>query len=105
MYSSWVLGFNPNNFNNLAFPKWVTLRKLPFEHHNQAIAMSKTLGEAIGIDTVYETAQDQRLLINFMVNNGWISSIDLDLGREISPLERVQVDYDNLPIKCKASHT
>jgi hypothetical protein len=39
MLQSWIPGFNPDNPNNLAFPTWVALRKLPFEHHDQALTM------------------------------------------------------------------
>lgn len=35
MFQSWVPGFNPDNPSNLTFPTWVTLRKLPFEHHTK----------------------------------------------------------------------
>ena len=40
MIQSWVLGFIPDNPNNLAFPTWVTLKNLRFEHHDQAIAIA-----------------------------------------------------------------
>ena len=46
MLQSWVLGFNPDNPSNLAFPTWVALRRLPFEHHDQALAIAKTLGKS-----------------------------------------------------------
>jgi hypothetical protein len=58
MLQSWIPGFNPDNPNNLAFPTWVALRKLPFEHHDQALAIAGTLGEVVGIDTSNETAKD-----------------------------------------------
>lgn len=104
MFQSWVLGFNPDNPSNLAFPTWVTLRKLPYEHHDQAIGIAEIFGEVIGISTTNETTKDPRFCINLMVNKGWATSIDLDSGGEISPPQRVLVDYDNLPIRCKACH-
>jgi hypothetical protein len=78
MIQSWIPGFNPDNPSNLAFPTWVALRKLPFEHHDQALAIAETLGEVIGIDTSNETAKDPRFCVNLMVSNGWITSIDLE---------------------------
>lgn len=40
MIQSWVPGFNPDNPSNLVFPTWVALRRLPFEHHDQALAIA-----------------------------------------------------------------
>lgn len=37
MLQSWVPGFNPYNPSNLAFPTWVTLRNLSYDHHDQAL--------------------------------------------------------------------
>ena len=61
---SWVPGFNPDNSSNLAFPTWVALRTLPYEHHDQALAIAETLGEVMGIDTANETLLDPRFCIN-----------------------------------------
>ena len=70
MIQSWVPGFNPDNPSNLAFPTWVALRRLPFEHHDQALAIAETLGEVIGMDTSNDMTKDPRFCINLMVNNG-----------------------------------
>jgi len=70
MLQSWVPGFNPNNPSNLAFPTWVALRRLPFEHHDQALAIAEMLGEVIGIDTSNETAKDPRFCINLVMSSG-----------------------------------
>ena len=74
---SWVPRFNPNNPSNLAFPTWVALRRLPFEHHDQALAIAGKLGEVISIDTMNETAKDPRFCVNLMVTKEWVTSIDL----------------------------
>ena len=63
MLQSWVLGFNPDNPSNLAFPTWIALRQLPFEHHDQAIEIAETLGEVIGMDTSNDTAKNPRFCI------------------------------------------
>ena len=68
MIQSWVPGFNPDNPSNLAFPTWVVLRRLPFEHHDQAIDIASTLGEVIGIDTSNERARDPRFCVNLMMS-------------------------------------
>lgn len=52
MFQSWIPGFNPDNPSNLASPTWVALRRLPFEHHDQAIAIAGTLGEVIGFASI-----------------------------------------------------
>ena len=70
LIQSWVPGFNPDNPSNLAFPIWVALRKLPYEHHDQALAIAESLGEVIGIDTANEVALDPRFCINLKVNKG-----------------------------------
>ena len=105
MLQRWVPGFNPDNSVNLAFPTWVALRQLPFEHHDQAIAIAETLGEVIGMDTSNETAKDPRFCINLKVSKGWVTNIDMDGGEDGLPPQRVLVDYDKLPIRCKACHS
>ena len=62
LIQSWVPGFNPDNPSNLAFPTWVALRRLPFEHHDQALAIAETLGEVIGFDTSNETSKRSKVL-------------------------------------------
>lgn len=39
-----------------------------------------------------------------MVNKGWVTSIILGFEECILPPQTVVVDYENLPIKCRASH-
>lgn len=43
---------------------------MPFEHQDQAIAIAKTLGEVIGMDTANEAAKDPRLCINLDISKG-----------------------------------
>ena len=105
MIQSWVLGFNPDNPSNLAFPTWVALRRLPFEHHDQALAIVETLGEVIGMDTTNKSARDPSFCVNLMVNKGWVTSIDLVSDDGTLPPQRVLVDYDRLPMRCKACHS
>ena len=93
MFQSWIPGFNPDNPNNLAFPTWVALRRLPFEHHDQTIAIPGTLNK---------TAKDPRFCVNLKVNERWITSIELEAEDGITPPQRVVVDYDKLPIQCRA---
>ena len=101
MLQSWIPCFNPYNPSNLAFPTWVTLRRLPYELFDQAIAIAETLGEVIGIDTANGTAKDPRFCVNLKVNEGWVTSIDLEDEGGISTLQKVSVDYDKLPMRCK----
>ena len=105
MLQSWVHGFNPDNRSNLAFPTWVALRRLPFEHHDQALAIVETLGEVVGIDTTNETAKDPRFCINLVVSRGWVTSIDFETERGVLLVQKVLVDYDKLPMRCKACHS
>lgn len=70
LIQSWVPRFNHDNPSNLAFPTWVRLRNMPFEHQDQAIAIAKTLGEVIGMDTANEAAKDPRLCINLDISKG-----------------------------------
>ena len=105
MIQSWVPGFNPDNPSNLAFPTWVALRRLPYEHHDQAIAIAQTLGEVIGIDTSNESARDPRFCVNLMVNKGWVTSIELETEDGSYPAQKVLVDCDKLPMRCKACHS
>lgn len=78
---------------------------MPFEHHDQAIEIAETLGEVIGIDTSNESAKDPRFCINLKINKGWVTIIDIDGGEEGSIPQRVLVDYNKLPMRCKACHS
>lgn len=60
LIQSWIPGFNPNNPSNLAFPTWVSLRNMPFEHLDQAIAIAETLEEMIGTDKANDKTKDPR---------------------------------------------
>jgi hypothetical protein len=102
MLQSWIPGFNPDNPSNLAFPTWVALRRLPYEHYDQAIAIAGTLGEVIGIDTANDTAQDPRFCVNLNINEGWVTTIDLEAEGVSAGPQQILVDYDRLPIRCRA---
>ena len=75
------MGFNPDNPSNLAFPTRVALRKLPYEHHDQALPTAESLGEVIGIDTANEMALDPMFCINLKVSKGWVICIKLEKRR------------------------
>ena len=98
MIQSWVLGFNLENPSNLAFPTLVTLRKLLFEHHDQAIDIAKSLREVIGMDTT----TDPRFCINLQISKGWATNIALEIKKGDAPNQKVVVNYDKLPFICKA---
>ena len=105
MLQSWVPGFNPDNPSNLPFPTWITLRNLPFEHHDQAMAITGILGEVIGIDTANDSARAPRFCVNLKVDKGWVTSIKLESEEEIVPPHEVIVEYDKLPLRCRACHS
>ena len=101
LLQSWVPSFNPHNPSNLVFPTWVCLRNMPFEHQDQALAIAETLGEIIGMDTANDTAKDLRFCIYLEINRGWATSIDLESEIGILPPQRIMIDYDKLPIRCR----
>ena len=102
MLQSWILGFKSDNTSNLEFPTWVVLRNLPFEHHDQALAITGTLGEVIGINTSNKNATDLRICVYLTINKGWITNIDLKSKKKFLPPHKVQVYYNKLPSRCKA---
>lgn len=51
---------------------------MPYEHDNQAIAIAKSLGEVIGMDTANENAKDPRFCINLEICKGWAMCIELE---------------------------
>lgn len=77
MLQSWIPGFNPENPNNLAFPTWVSLMQLPYEHLDQTHDIAKSLGEVIGIDHLSDNTKDPRFCVNLKINDGWVTSIAL----------------------------
>lgn len=40
-----------------------------------------------------------------MVTKRWVTSIDLELEDEALPTQKVLVDYEKLPMRCKACHS
>lgn len=74
---------------------------MPFEHHEQALAIAGTLGEVIGMDTTNENAKDPRFCINLEISKGWATSIDLEAKGGVVPSQKILVDYDSLPIRCR----
>lgn len=101
MLQSWVPGFNPDNPSNLAFPTWISLRNMPYEHQDQAIAIAETLGEVIGMDTANENSKDPRFCVNLEINKGWATCIVLESEEGILPPQTIMVDYEKLPIRCR----
>ena len=102
MLQSWVPGFNPDNPSNLAFPTWVSLRNMPYEHEDQAIAIAESLGEVIGFDTANESTKDPRFCVNLDISKGWATCIELVCEGGILPPQKIMIDYDKLPIRCRA---
>ena len=101
MLQTWVPGFNPENPSNLAFPTWVSLRNMPFEHQDQALAIAESLGEVIGLDTTNDYAKDPRFCVNLEISKGWVTCIDLESEGGIVASQKIMVDYDKLPIRCR----
>lgn len=73
-----------------------------FEHQDQAIAITETLGEVIGMDIASEGAKDPRFCINLGISKGWATCIDLELEGRILPPQKIMVDYDKLLIRCRS---
>ena len=101
MLQSWVPGFNPDNPSNLAFPTWINLRNMPYEHQDQAIEIAGTLGEVIGMDTANENSKDPRFCVNLEISKGWATCIVLESKEGILPPQTIMVDYEKLPIRCR----
>lgn len=89
MLQSWVPRFNFDNLSNLAFPIGVSLRNMPFKHHDQALTVSKTLGEVIGMDNVNENTKDPIFCINLEISKGWATYIDLECEGGILPQQNL----------------
>ena len=101
MLQSWVPGFNPDNPSDLAFPTWVSLMNMPFEHQDQALAIAESLGEVIGMDTANDQAKDPRFCVNLEISKGWVTCIDLESEGGVVAPQKIMVDYDILLIRCR----
>lgn len=99
LLQSWILGFNPDNPNNLSFLTWVSLKILSYKQYDQAYVIVESLGEVISSDTTNETSI--RFCVNLKVDKGWVTNIVLSTKEAILPTQHVLVDYDNLPFWCK----
>lgn len=56
----------------------IALRNLPFEHHDQALAIAEILGEVIRINMANDNAKDPRFCANLNINKGWVTNINLE---------------------------
>ena len=101
MLQSWVPGFNPENPSNLTFPTLVSLRNMSFEYHDQALAIVDSLGEVIGMDTEIDNAKDPRFCVDLEINKGWVTCIDLECEGGVLAPQKIMVDYDKLPSRCR----
>ena len=43
--------------------------------------------------------------MNLVVNKGWVTSIELETEDGSHPTQKVLVDYDKLPMRCKTCHS
>ena len=89
MLQSSVPRINLDNPCNLTFPTWVSLRNMPYKHEDQAIAIAKSLGEVIGMDTTNHNAKDPRFCINLEINKGWATCIELETEGGILPPQKI----------------
>lgn len=101
VFQSWIQSFNHDNPNNLAFPTWVSLRNLPFEHFDQVYMIVGCLGEIIGMESSNEDNKDPMLCINLEIGNGWVMTIALESKGEFVPPQVVDVDDDSIPMRCR----
>ena len=43
IHEEWIHAFNPKNAIGLTFPRWITLKNLSFEHHDDAHDIATSL--------------------------------------------------------------
>lgn len=75
---SWILGLNPTNPINFAFPTWITLMIFSYKHYNHAFEIALTHGGIVGADPENEGAQNPKLCVNLEVCKGWVTNIALN---------------------------
>ena len=91
------------NPSNLVLSTWASLQNMPYEHEDQANATTESLGEVIGIDTANESAKNPRLnCLNLEINKHWVTCIELECEERDLATEKIMIDYDKLPIRCRA---
>lgn len=54
------------------------------------------------MDIANEGANDPRFCINLEISKGWATCIDLELDGGILSPQKIMVDFDKLPIRCRA---
>ena len=97
-----ILGSQGDNPNNLAFPTWVLLRNLAFEHYESQVShIAKSLGGLIGIKNSNAPSKDPRLCVNININEGQVTRIALNYDEGILPPQKTLVDHDKLPCRCR----
>jgi hypothetical protein len=85
MLQSLIPGFDLENPYNLAFPTWVSLWNISYEHHDQAYDIEESLGEIVGFDTIIDITKDPRFCTNLKVSRVWVINITLS-SKISSPL-------------------
>lgn len=83
MLQSCVPSFNPDYPSNLEFCIWVTLKDLPFEHHDLTCQSAKSLREIIGSDKPKTSTKYQEFYSN-LKSRGWISHIASNFEEDIT---------------------
>lgn len=53
------------------------------------------------METSNEDNKDPRFCINLQISNAWVTNIALETENGALPAQVVEVDYDNLPMRCR----
>ena len=53
------------------------------------------------MDTENDNAKDPRFFVNLDISKGWITCIDLECEEGVLAPQKIMVDYDKLPIRCR----
>jgi hypothetical protein len=97
---TWTPDFNSSKPVGLKVPTWITLRKLRGEFLGVADQIAADLGEVVGSDKRNAYCTDQRFCVALTSGAGYRSQ--LSVTNECTGLVSiVEVDYGNLPIRCR----
>ena len=53
------------------------------------------------MDTANDQAKYPRFCVNLEISKGWVTCIDLECERGVMAPQKIMMDYDKLPIRCR----
>lgn len=96
----WVGNFDPLQPKGMKMPVWITFRGVKDEFISSAQDLAQGIGTVLGRHRGNETRADQKFCVAVETGKPFVVEIDA-LNPVNEEVVKIQVDYNNLPIRCR----